>query len=178
MMEAFAAETAGAVAHAEPFYAEPEFWVALAFVILMVLVAKPVAAKIGAALDQRSDSIRKQIEEARRLRDEAQELLAAFQRKQRDAEKEAAAIVEQSKREAERLAERAAADLEHSLKRREQQALDRIAQAESKALDEVRALAVDVALAATQRLLADRVKGAKADALIDDAVKGLADKLN
>ena len=161
-----------------PFYLEPEFWVAVAFVLLMVLAAKPIALKVGAALDERSEAIRKQIDEARRLRDEAQELLASYQRKQHEAVREVDAIVEQAKRESERLVGRARDDLDRSLRRREQLALDRIGQAEIKAVDEVTALAVDVALEATRRVLAERVKGAKADALIDDSIKGLADKLH
>ena len=161
-----------------PFYLEPEFWVAVAFVILMVLAAKPIAQKVGAALDERSEAIRKQIDEARRLRDEAQELLASYQRKQHEAVREVDAIVEQAKREAERLAARGKEDLDRSLKRREQLALDRIQQAEIKAMDEVKALAVDVALEATRRVLVDRVKGDKADALINDSIKGLSDKLH
>lgn len=161
-----------------PFYLEPEFWVAVAFVLLMVLAAKPIALKVGAALDERSEAIRKQIDEARRLRDEAQELLASYQRKQHEAVREVDGIVEQAKRESERLVSRARDDLDRSLKRREQLALDRIGQAEIKAVDEVTALAVDVALEATRRVLAERVKGAKADALIDDSIKGLADKLH
>jgi F-type H+-transporting ATPase subunit b len=161
-----------------PFYFEPEFWVAVAFVILMVLAAKPIAQKVGTALDERSETIRKQIDEARRLRDEAQELLASYQRKQHEAAREVDAIVEQAKREAERLAVRGKEDLDRSLKRREQLALDRIKQAEIKAMDEVKALAVDVALEATRRVLVERVKGDKADALIDDSIKGLSDKLH
>lgn len=178
MMEAFAAEAVGAMEHAEPFYVEPEFWVAIAFVILVVLIAKPITAKVTKALDERSGAIQNQIDEARRLRDEAQELLASYQRKQRDAAKEADQIVEYAKREAERLTERAGEDLERSLKRREQMALDRIGQAEAKAVGEVRSLAIDVALEATRRVLAQSIKGAKADALIDEAVRALPDKLH
>lgn len=178
MSVAYAAGAAQAAGHAEPFYAAPEFWVLIAFVILMVFAAKPVARIVGAGLDDRSDAIRKQIEEAARLRNEAQELLAAYQRKQRDAVKESDDIVEHAKREAERLSSRASEDLERSLKRRERLALDRISQAEAKAIEEVRTFAVDVALDATRRILAQQITGAKADALIDDAVKGLSDKLH
>lgn len=178
MMEAFAAEAGAAAGHAEAFYHAPEFWVAVAFVILMALVAKPVSQKVAAALDERSDGIKNQIDEARRLRDEAQELLASFQRKQRDAVKEADEIVEHAKQEVERLTERTTSELERSLKRREALSLERIAQAEGKALEEVRKLAIDVALEATRRILVEQVKGAKSDALIDDAIKELPDRLN
>lgn len=157
---------------------DPEFWILVAFVVFVVLVWKPGARAIGKLLDDRAEKIRSDLDRAAKLRDEAQALLADYQKKQRDALQEAAAIVAAAKAEAERLSAQAAVELETSLKRREQMALQRIAQAEQQALADVRAAAVDVAIAATGKLLAERLDAAKQDALIDGAIKGLPATLN
>ena len=174
-MRAWAGETAAGAGAA--FYEAPEFWVAVAFVIVVAAIFKPVAGRIGAALDDRAETIKTQIDEAVRLREEAQELLASYERKQRDATAEAEEIVGRARKEADRLGTKAAEDLEKALKRRRQQAMERIARAEAEALDEVRGVAVDVALDATRRLLAEKMSGKRADAMIDDAIEELPDKL-
>ena len=173
MRAAWAAETPAE----EAFYQAPEFWVMVAFVILIAGVGRAVFRMVTEALDKRGRTINDQIEEAVHLREEAQDLLASYERKQRDAAEEAERIVARARAEAERLSEQAAVDLEAALKRRERQAMDRIAQAEATALDEIRALAVDVALDATARLLADELSADKSKAMIDDAIKELPDKL-
>ena len=174
-MRAWAAETAAGAG--EAFYEAPEFWVAVAFVVAVAAIFKPLAGRIGAALDDRAETIKTQIDESVRLREEAQKLLASYERKQRDAAAEAEEIVERARKEADRLGKRAADDLETALKRRRQQAMERIARAEAEALDEVRGVAVDVALDATRRLLAEKVSGKRADAMIDAAIEELPDKL-
>ncbi len=174
-MRAWAAEAAAG--SGEAFYEAPEFWVALAFVVVVAGIFKPVASRIAAALDDRAETIKTQIDEAARLREEAQELLASYERKQRDAVKQAEEIVERARKDADRLGKRATEDLEKALKRRQQLAMERIARAEVEALDEVRGVAVDVALDATRRLLAEKVSGKRADAMIDAAIKELPDKL-
>ncbi len=167
-----------AAGHAAAFYETPEFWVALAFVIMIGGAFKPVMRIITTALDNRASQIRNQIDEAQRLRDEAQELLASYERKQRDAAREAEQIVERARRETERSRENAAQELERSLQRREQSAMDRIAQAETQAIEEIRATAVDVAMEATRRILASDLPKKKAGAMIDEAIKDLPDKLH
>jgi F-type H+-transporting ATPase subunit b len=176
MMQAWAAEQAAI--HAEPFYAAPEFWVMVAFFIFVAGAFRPAYRIITAALDDRSDRIQRQIDEATRLREEAQDLLAGYQRKQADAEREAEEMLARAREEADRLRERGVAELEQSLDRRRQQAEDRIQQAEAKAIDEVRRLAVDIAIEATRSVLVERTTGDKADALIDDAIKELPDKIH
>ncbi len=175
-MQAWAAEQAAT--HVEPFYAAPEFWVMIAFVIFVGGAFRPTYRMIAAALDDRSERIQRQIDEATRLREEAQDLLAGYQRKQADAEREAEEVLDRAREEADRLRERGAVELEQSLDRRCQQAEDRIQQAEAKAIDEVRRLAVDIAIEATRSVLVERTTGAKADALIDDAIKELPDKIH
>ena len=156
----------------------PETWVAVAFVIFVVLIWKPAQRAVVSALDSRAARIERELNEAARLREEAQALLAQYQRKHRDAMKEAEAIIAHSKAEAVRLSQQAAQDLAATLKRREDLALQRIAQAEQQAAADVRAAAVEVAIAATEKLLAEKLDGAKGDALVDQAIRELPGKLH
>ncbi|PKU23758.1 hypothetical protein [Telmatospirillum siberiense] len=159
-------------------FSEAETWVAITWLIVVVLVARPVFRAITAALDLRREKIRARLEEAERLRTEAQEMLATYQKKQRDALKEAEAIIGQAKAEAERLAAQAEANLDELLRRREQQAVERIIQAEAEALREVRNKAVDIAIGATRKLIADNLSSDQASALIDQAIKDLPNRLH
>jgi F-type H+-transporting ATPase subunit b len=172
------AYAADAAHHAGPFYAEPAFWVGVAFFVVVGLAFRPVLNGIGAALDARAAKIKARLDEAARLREEAQETLARYQRKQRDAMKEAEEIIAHAKAEAERLAAQAAKDLEASLKRREQQAMDRIAQAEAQALKEVQNLAVEVAISAARQVLAESISKTQAATLVDAAIEELPRKLH
>jgi F-type H+-transporting ATPase subunit b len=160
------------------FLGEPEFWVAVAFVIFVALIWKPASRAIVSALDARASRIEKELNQAASLREEAQALLAQYQRKQRDAIKQADEILEHARVEAERLSRQAAKDLEATLARREKLAMQRIAQAEQQAVVEVRAAAVDVAIAAAEKLLAEKIDAGKADALIDQAIRQLPAKLH
>jgi F-type H+-transporting ATPase subunit b len=168
---------AGAAAHA-PFYTEPHVWVNIAFFLVVALAFKPVSRAIAAALDARAAKIKSRLDEAHKLREEAQEMLATYQRKQRDAMKEAEEIIAHAKAEAERLAQQAAKDLEASMKRREQMAIDRIAQAEAQALKEVQNLAVDVAIGAAQRMIGESLSAAQTTSLVDKAISDLSAKLH
>lgn len=154
------------------------FWVLVAFVAFIVLVWNKAKAAILGALDARAERIRQEIEQAQTLRDEAQAMLAQYQRKQRDALKEAESIVAAAREEADRIRRNAAAELEASLKRREAQAIEKIAQAETQALQQVRDLAVDLATAATEKLLVENIDQARRDRLVDDAIRDLAGKLH
>lgn len=179
MWSAFAAEAAHGAEHvAEPFYASAEFWVAVGLVILLALIGKRAYRLIVVSLDERAERIRARLDEASKLAEEAQTLLATYERKQRDAASEAEAIVADARREADRLAAQASADLERSLKRREELAIERIAQAEAAAVAEVRTRAVDVAMQATQALLVQKLTPAQSDALIDSAIDELPQKLH
>ena len=175
-MSAWAAETTAA--HAAPFYMAAEFWVMVAFFILITIAFKPVFRVVVTALDSRADTIKRQIDEAAQLREEAQGLLATYQRKHRDTVKEVGDILDHARDEAARQTSRAEEMLEDSLKRRERTALERIAQAETQTLDAVRGLAIDIAIDATRRVLAETVTDKKAHALVADAIKELPKKLN
>jgi len=156
---------------------EPEFWVVVAFVILLVLAWRPVGRQLTAMLDARRDQIRKDLEEAARLKAEAQVLLDDFKKKHTEAVATAAGIVAHARSEAERIAAEGAQHLEDSLKRREQMAMQRIAQAESQAIADVRDAAVEVAIAATRKLVAEKLDDAHADALVDAAIADVQRKI-
>lgn len=156
----------------------PEFWVAIAFLIFVVLVWKRAAAAITGLLDARAEKIRAELDEAQRLREDAQALLVNYQRRQRDALQEAEAIIAHAREEATRLRAQAGSDLEASLKRRETQAMDRIAQAEAAALAEVRNLTVDVAISASRRILETGIQPAQADKLIEQSIAELPKHLH
>jgi F-type H+-transporting ATPase subunit b len=158
-------------------FSSPEFWVAVAFVIFVVAVFRPMSRQIATALDARGDRIRTELEEAQALREEAQKLLADSKRKQRDAIKESKEILAHAKVEAERLREQAKQDMDAALQRREQSAMDKIAQAEATALRDVRNQAVEVALSATASLIAANLDPEKHATLVDHSIRGVADKL-
>jgi F-type H+-transporting ATPase subunit b len=158
---------------------EPEFWVAVAFVIFLgVLGYVGVHRKVTEALDARAARIKAELDEARRLRDEAEKLLAAYQRKQGEAEQEAAAIVAEARAEAERVAAEANAKMEEFVARRTKLAEIKIGQAETQALADVRAAAADAAVAAAEKILTATTKGKIADDLIAQGIADVKAKLN
>jgi len=158
---------------------DPTFWVLIAFLIFLGIAGwLKVHSMATAGLDAHAARIKAELDEAQRLREEAQATLATYQRKQREAMQEAEQIMAHAREEAEIAGKEARAALEVALKRREAQAVDKIAQAEAAALQEVRELTVDVALAATRKVLGDSLQGDKADALVDAAIKELPDKLH
>ena len=156
----------------------PEFWVAIAFVLVVALAFRPAAKAVLSSLDARAAKIRAQIEEARKLREDAQALLAEYQRKQRDAMAEAEKIIAQARDQAARLKVDAERDLENAIARRRQQALERIAQSEAQAIAQVRDTAIDVALAAAEALIKSNLDPARKQALADKAIGELASRMN
>src|SRR5262245_65807370 len=159
--------------------ATAEFWVAVAFAIFVAFLIYMGAHKlIIDALDERAAKIKAELDEARRLREEAQSLLVEYERKKNDAEREAAGIIEGAKQEAERLAAEAKAKAEEFLARRTKLAETKIAQAEAQALADVRNAAADAAVAAAEKVLSETVKGKIADDLIGKGVAEVKAKLN
>ena len=152
---------------------DPNLWVAVGFVILVASVCRPAGRALAAMLDGRTEAIRKSLDEAASLREDAQRLRTEYQRKQRDAAKETAAMIERARADAERISKEGAAKIEESMKRRERAALEKIARAEAEALREVRAASIDIALAATRHLIASRMDQPMSDAMIDDAIANL-----
>lgn len=157
----------------------PEFWVAIGFVILIGVMAwLKVGKMIGSALDARADKIKASLDEAAELREEAQHVLAEYQRKQRDAIKEMEEMLVRARDESKHFVEEAAQNLGRAMDRREEMARDKIAQAEAEALQEVREIAVDVALAAARKLITDGLDEARAGQLLDAAIAELPDKVH
>lgn len=160
------------------FLHEPETWVALGLVVLIaIFLYQRVPAFVAAALDTRAKAIAKELDEARKLREEAAALLAQYKARAKDAENEAASIVTEARAEAERFASEARAQLKAQIERRAKQAQDKIAQAEAHAVAEIRAKAADAAVDAAQKLIAARTDAAKASALISQSIKELPGKL-
>lgn len=157
---------------------DPEFYVLCAFIIAVVLVWRKARDAIAGALDERAAKIKAELDEARRLRDEAEGMLAEYQRKQRDALKEAEAIIARAKDEAERVAAQGRRDLEAAIDRRRKMAEEKIAQAEAKAVAEIRAAAVDVAVVATRQILRRQLDQRRGAELIDQAIAELPQRLH
>lgn len=148
------------------------FWVAVSFVLFIaLLVYYHVPRKIIRALDKRAENIQQELAEARRLREEAQSILADYQRKQRDAEKEAKDIVAQAEREAQAYAQETRRQFDEMLERRTRMADEKIARAEAQAVAEVRSRAVDASIEAAERIIAERLDGDKARALINQSLE-------
>lgn len=159
--------------------ANSEFWVAVGFVAMIGIFLYAGAPKfIGKHLDDRALAIKAELDEAARLRAEAEALLADYKRKAANAEAEAAAIVTEAKADAERMAAEMRNALAAQIERRGKQAQDKIASAEAAAMAEIRALAADAAAAAAEKLIAARLDEKRAGALVEASLKDLGAKLN
>ena len=154
----------------------PDISVAIAFVIFIVLVAWKGTKKLTAGLDQRAETIRKQLDETQNLREEAQAALASYQRQQRDALAEADDIVAQAKVDAERLKVQAEAVLTATIKRREEQAVERIAQAEATAIKDVRDQAIELAIGVATKIITEKMTKTVQNELVKDASEDLMKK--
>lgn len=156
----------------------PEFWVAVAFVVTVLLILWKGGAPMLKSLDARAEKIRAELDAAEKLREEAQHLLADYQRRQRDAAKESDAIIAQARADAQVMIAESRARLDETLGRREQLALDRIAQAEAKAQASVRAEAAQLVVAASREILAKQLEGAAGNGLVEQAIAGLPKHLH
>ena len=160
-------------------FANPSTWVSIfLFIFLGILVWAKVPGLITGALDKRSKEIQDELDEARKLREEAQGLLADYQRKAREAEEEAQSIVAQAKREAETYAKETREKLKETLERRTKAADLKISQAEAQAVNEVRLAAVEAATNAAEKILSTQAKGEKGQDLIDASIAQLKQRLN
>lgn len=176
---AAAEETHGAAEHSGGWLQDASFWVLVAFVIVIGVFARAGVHKmIASGLDKRGREIADEINEARKIREEAQELLAQYQRRQREAEGEAAAIIEQAKKDAKRMAVEARDKINEQMDRRAKAAEDKIARAEAQALSEVRGQTADLAIEAAREIIRERMDGGAQTVFADKAIAGLRDKLN
>jgi F-type H+-transporting ATPase subunit b len=160
-------------------FRNPEFWVGLGFLMVIgIFVWKKVPALLAKLLDARAHAISKELDEARRLREEAAAVLAGYMQKVANVESEVAAIVADAKAEAERFGKESRAQLRLQIDRRAKMAQEKIAQAEAAALNEIRGLAADVSVAAAEKLIAARMDEKRAASLVEASIKELPDKLN
>ncbi|MDO9563907.1 MAG: ATP F0F1 synthase subunit B [Bradyrhizobium sp.] len=160
-------------------FAQPDFWVAVAFVILMAVFAYfGIHRTVLTALDRRSERIRSELDDARRLKDEAAKLLAEYKARHARAEAEAQEIITAAKAEAERIADEARTKMEDFVTRRTKTAESKIALAEAQALADVRAAAADAAVTAASTILSQTARGPVADDLLARGIAEVKAKLN
>ena len=161
------------------FFRDAESWVLVAFILFIaLLVYLKVPAMLAKMLDERSAKIAADLAEARKLREEAQGLLASYQKKRAEAEKDAAGIIAQAKLDADEYAAETRRKLGETLERRTKQAEQKIAQAEAAAIKDVRNAVADIAIAAATKLSADSLKGGKGAGLITESIAAVKSRLN
>ena len=160
-------------------FADASFWVAVSFVLfILLLMYFRVPKMVTDALDARSAAIAAELDEAQRLREEAQALLASYQRKQRDAEKEAEEIVQRAEADAKRLAEETREILTQQMQRRMKQAEEKIAQAEAQALKEVQNLTTDIAIESAREVIAGNLDSRAQETIANDGIRDLRARLS
>ncbi|MCR9147373.1 MAG: F0F1 ATP synthase subunit B [Rhodobacteraceae bacterium] len=170
-----------AFAASGPFFSlwNSNFAVLIAFILFIgVLVYFKVPSLLGGMLDKRAEGIKSELDEARALREEAQTLLASYERKHKEVQEQADRIVAHAKSEAASAAEQAKKDLELSIQRRLQAAEDQIASAEASAVRDVRNKAINVAIAAAKEVVAKSMSAANNKALIEDSIRQVDAKLH
>jgi F-type H+-transporting ATPase subunit b len=157
-------------AHEEAFYADPHFWVALSFVLFMVVFVRKVLPLINQALDKRAEGIRDELDQATRLREEAEELLKTYKLQQREMQKQAKEIIENATRDAAAIRANAAEELKATLARRRQQAEDNIKRAQTDAHALIKREIVDLAVVKAKTVVAAQLQDAKEDPAIQRAL--------
>ncbi len=157
---------------------DESFVIALAFTIFIVLVAKPVFSLVTRGLDKRSDGIKDELEEAMQLKEEAQALLASYQRKQKKSMEEAEEIIAHAKLEADRIVKDAKKRVEEDIAKRTELALQKIAQAEANVFQEIRENAVDITVSAARTLIAENLSKEAAEVLVSKAIHDIDQKFH
>jgi len=163
--------------HEESFFADPRNWVIIAFFLFFIIFGRKLWSALTQMLDDRGAKVRVELEEAARLRQEAEAMLRDAEARRADALREAKALIDGAQAEAARVAAAASAEAEAAARRREQMAMDRIAAAEKAAVDEVRLTAVDVATAAARQVIAEGLTADADSQLIDHAITQLPSAL-
>lgn len=160
-------------------FSNPEFWVLAALVIFfgLLVVLKVLPGALFGALDGYAAKIQAELDEAQKLREEAQALLAEVKSQREESERQASAMLEAAKADAIRLAAEAKEKLDEQIKRRAELAERKIAQAEAQAAADVKAAAVDLAAQAAEAVLLARVTSGAADPLVDAAIGQIGGKL-
>jgi F-type H+-transporting ATPase subunit b len=163
--------------HHESFFSDPRNWVVGSFILFFVLFGRQIWRALAGMLDNRATTVKTELEEAARLRREAEAMLRDAEKQRAEAVADAQKLVEGAKAEATRVAAAATAEAEASARRREQMAMDRIAAAQKAAVDEVRLAAADVATTAARQVIADSLTATDDARLIDQAIAHLPNAL-
>ncbi len=156
--------------HEEIFYQSAEFWVGVAFVLVVLLLAGPVGRLVRSMLNKRIDNITKRIHDAAELRDEAQKLLADYEKKFLNADKEAQAILNKSQKEIEYLKKENLAKLEEEMKIKEKEAEDRITASKEKAAREISDLTSELTTKTVKAAIVKNLDAKTQNKLIDDSI--------
>lgn len=157
---------------------DPTAWVAISFVLFIIAIFKPAKKALLSSLDEKIELIKNEIDEAKELREEAELLLASYRRKQREALQEAEDIVSRAQDDATRLRAQAQANIEAALKRQEELAKEKLSQLEAAAVARMRNMAVDLALNATEQILAKRLSGKRGKDIVDNSISELSKKIH
>jgi F-type H+-transporting ATPase subunit b len=181
MIPLFTVIASPAVAATGPFFSlrNTNFIVLMAFILFIaILMYMKIPSKIGAMLDARADGIRSDLDEARALREEAQTLLASYERKQKEVQEQADRIVANARTEAERSAEASKDDIEASIARRLASAEEQLESARAAAIKDVQNRAVTVAVAAAKDVIASQMNAVRANSLIDESIATVKSKMH
>ncbi len=165
--------------HDTPLWKDTSVWVSFGFLVVIGLfLMMGVPKSIAGALDGRAQKIADELDQARRMREEAQEILAQYQRRQREAESEAEAIIDQAKKDAQRIADEARDKINEQIARRAKAAEEKIARAEAQALSEVRSQTADLAIEMAEATIKSRLDQGAQSAVIEKAIDELRSKLH
>ncbi len=159
-------------------FEDPGFWVTVAFIFIVGLLWKYLVPMITRAMDNRALQIKEELDHAMMLREEAQVLLAQYQKRQRESLQEAENIIQQANMEARRITKEAEEEVESALKKRMQLANDKIAQAERKALQEVQNHIIDITVAATRQIISDKLDTKARNDLLKVAAQDIEQKMH
>lgn len=157
---------------------DPTFFVAASVVLFFLAAARPAGRFIAGGLDKRSAEIKKQLDDASRLKEEAQVLLAGYQRKREKAQEEAEEIISHAQLEAERILALARDQLDRDLAKRTEMVLQKIAQAEDSVVQEIRDQAVDITISAARRIIVEQLQKEDADDIVRAAIGNIEGKLH
>lgn len=160
--------------HGGAFYENPEFWVGLAFVLVVLMLARPIGRILNLMLNKRIEAIADRITEAQKLNEDAQKLLAEYEKKYLNAEKEAKNILRKSEREIEMLKDERLKKLEAEMNMKQKEAEQRIKTAQESAVKEITALASEMTIKALKEVLTKSLDKKSQDKLIDESIKTIA----
>ena len=174
---AFAAEQAAHTAAHGSFLQDPTFWVAVSFFITLFALIKLGGKSVCSYLDARAENISSKLEEAKKLREDAQALLAEYQQRQHDVDKKTEAMLQKAQEDAEKVKAEMQKQFDEGLNKREALTLKRLSMAEEKAMKEIRDLAIDISLASVEKIFSKNLAGEAGDKLIEDSIALLPDVL-